>query len=306
MKKVLCLLLTVFLCVTLWGCDKEFSGELPKLSENELEKIEFDEENYIYGKIIEKLSPNALVLKLDTPKMVESFGETVYIITEQHEQWCVGDEIEVKFSVIEKPLDTAQYVRIISDTVYPLYLDAKPIIYFYPEAPTVCSAKITLNGELTCTYPAHNADGWENFTAYPDGTLVFPDGKEYYALYWEGIHLTEWDFSKGFCVKGEDTAAFLEWALAEQGLTSREANEFIIYWLPLMQNNPYNVIAFQTTAYTDGAVLDISPSPDSLLRVFMAYYPTENEMEIQPQIFDKFVRKGFTVVEWGGTQVREP
>ena len=306
MKKLLCLLLTLLLCVTLLGCGKESSGELPKLSENEFEKIESDGENYIYGKIIEKLSPNALVLKLDTPKMIESFGETVYIITDEYDKWCVGDEIEVKFSVMEKPLDTTQYVRIIPNNIYPLYLDAKPIIYFYPKAPTVCSAKIILNGELTCTYPAHNADGWENFTAYPDGTLVFPDGKEYYALYWEGIQHTEWDFSKGFCVKGEDTASFLEWALAEQGLTEREANEFIIYWLPLMQDNPYNVISFQTAAYTEGAVLEISPAPDSLLRVFMAYYPTEKEIDITPQTFDKFVRNGFTVVEWGGSQVSNP
>ena len=306
MKKVLCLLLTLLLCVTLLGCDNDSSGKLPQLSDDEIERIEFDEENYIYGKIIEKLSPNALVVRLDTPKMVESFGKTVYIITDEYEKWCVDDEIEVKFSVIEKPLDTTQYVRIIPSTIYPLYLDAKPIIYFYPETPTVCSAKITLDGELTCTYPDHKADGWENFTAYPDGTLVFPDGKEYYALYWEGIQLTEWDFSKGFCVKGEDTAEFLEWALAEQGLTSREANEFIIYWLLLMQNNPYNVISFQTDAYTEGAALEIAPKPDSLLRVFMAYYPTENEIEIQPQTFDKFVRNGFTVIEWGGTQVSEP
>ena len=216
----------------------------------------------------------------------------------------MGNEIEVKISEIEKPLDTTQCVRIKPDTINQYYSDYKPIIYFYPEAPTVCSAKIILNGELTCTYPAHNAGGWENFTAYPDGTLIFPDGKEYYALYWEGIQHTEWDFSKGFCVKGEDTASFLEWALAEQGLTEREANEFIIYWLPLMQDNPYNVISFQTAAYTEGAVLEISPAPDSLLRVFMAYYPTEKEIDITPQTFEKFVRNGFTVVEWGGSQVR--
>ena len=101
-------------------------------------------------------------------------------------------------------------------------------------------------------------------------------------------------------MRGEDTAAFLEWALAEQGLTAREANEFIVYWLPLMQENPYNVISFQTTTYTDGAKLDITPAPDSLLRIFMAYYATETEVEIEPQTFDGFVREGFTVVEWGG------
>ena len=183
---------------------------------------------------------------------------------------------------------------------------AKPVIYFYPERPTVCSAKVTLDGMLTCTYPAHGADGWKNFTAHPDGTLVFPDGKEYYALYWEGEQNAQWDFSQGYCVPGADTAAFLEWALAQQGLTAREANEFIIYWLPRMQDNPYNVISFQTTAYTDSAALEITPAPDSLIRVFMAYYPTDTQVDIEPQAFESVAREGFTVVEWGGSQVKKP
>ena len=181
----------------------------------------------------------------------------------------------------------------------------KPVIYLYPETPTEVSVTLTLNGRLTCTYPDYSK-GWDSFTAHPDGTLVFPDGKEYYCLYWEGIQNAEWDFSQGFCVKGEDTAAFLEWALAEQGLTPREANEFIIYWLPRMQDNPYNVIAFQTDAYTDGAVLDVTPMPDSLIRVFMAWYATDTAVELSPQAFDTPARDGFTVVEWGGSMVREP
>lgn len=162
----------------------------------------------------------------------------------------------------------------------PLKQMAKPIIYFYPQVPTVCSAELTLDSKLTCTYPDYEK-GWENFTAYPDGTLIFSDGKEYYALYWEGVQKVKWDFSQGFCVRGADTAAFLEWALAEQGLSLREANEFIVYWLTLMQENPYNIISFQTTPYTDTAILNITPKPDALLRVFMAYYPTTTEVDIQ-------------------------
>ena len=114
------------------------------------------------------------------------------------------------------------------------------------------------------------------------------------------------NFEKGFCVRGEDTAEFLEWALKAQGLTPREANEFIIYWLPKMQDNPYNVISFQGDEYTQSAVLRIDPNPDSLLRVFMAYYPTDSAVDIAPQSFEGFVREGFTVVEWGGTQVKKP
>ncbi|MBQ3508370.1 MAG: hypothetical protein IJA91_07460 [Clostridia bacterium] len=181
----------------------------------------------------------------------------------------------------------------------------KPVIYLYPEAPTEVSVKLTLDGKLTCTYPAYD-QGWDNFVAHPDGTLVFPDGKQYYCLYWEGIQNMECDFTEGFCVKGEDTAAFLEWALAAQGLTQREANEFIIYWLPRMEQNPYNVISFQTEAYTEGAVLDIEPNPDSLLRVFMAYYPSDKDVEMEAQEFEVFERVGFTVVEWGGCELARP
>ena len=109
------------------------------------------------------------------------------------------------------------------------------------------------------------------------------------------------DFSKGACVKGSDTAAFLEKALAEMGLSEREANEFIIYWLPILQENPYNLISFQTEAYTSVAELEINPTPDSLLRVYMTAKALDHYEEIEPQTFDGFERKGFTVVEWGGS-----
>ena len=181
----------------------------------------------------------------------------------------------------------------------------KPVIYLYPSVSTRVSVSLTLDGELTCTYPAYG-NGWKDLTAHPDGTLVFPDGKEYYCLYWEGIQNMDCDFSKGFCVKGSDTAAFLEWALAEQGLTPREANEFIIYWLPRMEDNPYNVIAFQAETYTEGAALEITPAPDCLLRVCMAWYPSDTAVELPPQEFEDFDRWGFTAVEWGGCELARP
>ncbi len=80
-------------------------------------------------------------------------------------------------------------------------------------------------------------------------------GQIYNYLYWEGINDTGYDFSQGYCVAGRDTAAFLEDALSQLGLTRREANEFIVYWLPLMQDSPYNLIAFQSDAYTQAALL---------------------------------------------------
>jgi len=309
MKKIFCFCFAILFCFTLCSCNKQNddseSTSLPPLSSDEKETIS-TEFNYVYGKIIDKIEPDVLVLKLDVPRMVETFGNNVYIITDQADEWCINDEIEVIFSVAERPKDSSQYVRITAEEVRALLLAYKPIIYLYPETPTTCSVSLQLNGVLTCTYPDYNENGWKDFTAYPDGTLLFPDGKEYYALYWEGIQYADWDFTEGYCVRGQDTAAFLEWALAEQGLTPREANEFIIYWLPLMQDNPYNIISFQTKAYTENAELEITPKPDTLLRVFMAYYPTESEIDIEPQNLEKTDRNGFTVVEWGGSQVKNP
>ena len=124
----------------------------------------------------------------------------------------------------------------------------KPVIYLYPTEDTVCSVRVNINGKLTCTYPTYD-NGW-TVTAAPDGTLTDEKGQTYNYLYWEGEGNEQYDLSQGFCVAGADTAAFLEDALAQLGLTRKEANEFIVYWLPQMEDNAYNLITFQQEAYT--------------------------------------------------------
>lgn len=176
---------------------------------------------------------------------------------------------------------------------------AKPVIYLYPTETTDVNVKVDIDGELTCTYPDYR-DGW-NVTAYPDGTLIDKaDGKEYYCLYWEGEGSAEWDMSRGEVVRGEDTAKFLEEKLTEIGLSPRERNEFIIYWLPRMQQNEFNYITFHTEDYAAEVPLEVTPQPDSVLRVFMVYASVPEYFEGRPQHFDGFRRDGFTVVEWGG------
>ena len=138
-------------------------------------------------------------------------------------------------------------------------------------------------------------------TAYPDGTLRDKSGREYYGLFWEGESDYKYDLSKGFVVKGSETEKFLEDSLSKLGLTDKEANEFIVFWLPKMENNKYNFISFQGKNYTDSARLEISPEPDSVLRIFMAWKPLDKKTEVKPQVLEAPARKGFTVVEWGGT-----
>ena len=197
---------------------------------------------------------------------------------------------------------TAAFALGLTACVQQVVCSAKTVIYIYTEQETTVSVSLDYAGTLTATYPAYE-NGW-TVTAEPDGTLYDENGDEYSYLFWEGENNTDYDFSKGFCVAGADTADFLREKLAEIGLTPREYNEFIVYWLPKMQDNPYNLISFQSEAYTDAAKLDIDPTPDSVLRVFMAWKPLGRPQTIEPQTFASFERNGFAVVEWGGCEVK--
>jgi len=221
------------------------------------------------------------------------------------DEWCVGDQIEVEYDSMVYLEDYSKaegefkevresYFKLDENVCY------KPVIYLYPEKEMNVKTELNIDGELTCTYPDYN-NGWE-VTAKPDGTLTDESGQIYNYLYWEGTTQVKYDFTKGFCVKGEDTAAFLENALEKLGLTRKEANEFIVFWLPLMQENPYNIISFQTDVYTEAAKLEVMPKPDTLIRVFMAWKPASSYVEMKEQKLSASERKGFTVVEWGGAK----
>lgn len=177
----------------------------------------------------------------------------------------------------------------------------KPVIYLYPEEKTNVNVKVNFDGELTTLYPDYTQDGW-NVVANQDGTLQM-NNKEYKYLYWEGATNKSIELNSGFCVKGTDTVKFLEKVLKEQGLNSNETNDFIAYWAPLMSDNKYNVISFITDEYKEMAELDINPKPDTEIRVFMVWYGSDIPVDIESQSFDTPNRTGFTVVEWGGSQL---
>ena len=185
------------------------------------------------------------------------------------------------------------------------YMVNKPVIYLYPEKETDVHVEVELTeADLSTTYPKYN-NGWD-VIAKPDGSLVNKaDGTHHRYLFWDAVNCrTEFDFSKGFCVAGSDTESFLKKKLSYMGPTEEEMNEFIVYWLPRMEHNKYNLISFQSDKYTDTAKLNITPEPDSMLRVFMTYVPLEEAVDIEPQELSTFERKGFTVVEWGGSEIK--
>ena len=243
----------------------------------------------------------------DIEQVFDLYSDWLYDINRQYDYTGIGKKLSVGERTIKYKLaylvDAFYYGEYDPDEQGYKYWFlgdyAKPVIYLYPEEKTDVSVKLDLDGAVTCAYPDYR-DGWD-VTAYPDGTIIDKyDGEEYYCLYWEGKGAADWDMSKGFAVRREDTADFLRSKLKEIGLTPRESNEFIIYWLPELQKNECNFITFQTEAYEKNAKLDISPAPDSLLRVFMVYEPCSEDFAPEPQEFEPFERNGFTVVEWGG------
>ena len=226
------------------------------------------------------------------------------------DHWCVGDHVYVVCNNVyyyDHDIYPLRYegdlVSITESTFVPdPDVAYKPVIYLYPEEETEVDVSLSLNGELLKSEPLYR-DGW-TVTAKPDGTLTDADGKTYDYLFWEAKLNADYDLSKGFCVKGSDTETFLYDALKKQGLTEDEAADFIEFWLPIMEKNPYNVISFQTDAYTDAAGLTVSPQPDSVIRVFMTWYAADQAVEIPAQELTAPERQGFTVVEWGGSMVK--
>ena len=193
--------------------------------------------------------------------------------------------------------------RIVINNMSQVSVAAKPIIYIYPKEETRVTVKLGKKENITCSYPKYY-DGW-NVTAYPDGTLIDNEtGKALYSLYWEGIRDTEIPMNDGFIVKSEESAKFLEEKLAILGLNEKESEEFIIYWLPKLESHKYNFIRFETMEEIEKNMpLDISKKPDTLIRVWMQFKGIDKEIEVPMQKLEKINRVGYTVVEWGGTEI---
>ncbi len=179
----------------------------------------------------------------------------------------------------------------------------KPLIYLYPQKETNVIVKLGFPERLTTTYPKY-INEW-NLVAKPNGELIDKSGRTYYGLYWEGINYIQDEFNDGFVVSREEIAVFLEKKLSILGLSEREANEFIVYWLPKLEENKYNLIRFESTDNINEQMpLEINPTPDTIIRVFMEYKPLDNKIDIKEQELVSPNREGFTVVEWGGSLIK--
>jgi len=175
----------------------------------------------------------------------------------------------------------------------------KPIIYLYPTTETHVNVKLWTPETLLHTYPKYNSEKWRNVISHPNGDLEDVDTwRKLYALYREWKSDNETNFDEWFVVKWEDIIPFLEEKLAILWLNEREAEEFIVYWLPQMEGNEWNLIRFETKAEQDKNMpLNITPAPDTVIRVMMDWKAIDELIDIPEQQLTTPERKWFTVVE---------
>ncbi|MBR6689107.1 MAG: hypothetical protein IKL68_03740 [Clostridia bacterium] len=181
----------------------------------------------------------------------------------------------------------------------------KPVIYLYPTEDTKIDVELLNKDLLTCTYPKYQ-DKW-SVLAKPNGDLTYlSTGRSLYSLYYEANNIVDFNVTnEGFVVKGKDSATFLEEKLDILGLNEHEAEEFIIYWLPILEANKYNYIRFATKEEIDANMpLEVNPNPDSVIRVLMTYKALKTPFIVKEQVLERPNREGFVLVEWGGTEIK--
>ena len=184
----------------------------------------------------------------------------------------LSPSIEFTFISLDKSITYANFIintkRI--NNKWDKGMSFKPIIYLYPTEETEVFVKLENQDKITTSYPQY-IDGWK-VLANKDGSLKdLLSNKNLYSLYYESENSIQFKIEKdGFIVKGSDTSKFLEEKLALLGLSERESEEFIIYWLPKLEANKYNYIRFATIdEINENIPLEIDPKPDTMIRVLM-------------------------------------
>ncbi len=74
-----------------------------------------------------------------------------------------------------------------------------------------------------------------------------------------------------------------------------------MYWLPILEKNGHSLVYFEQTKERDQySKINITPAPDSILRISMHVKKVNGKVNIKEQKLETFNRVGFSAVEWGG------
>lgn len=180
---------------------------------------------------------------------------------------------------------------------------AKPVVYLYPV--TTTSVKVAVGAQVTKSEPLYPDTGWQNVIAQPNGSLTYK-GRQYGSLFWEGYGNGDYPtITSGTVVNRSDAPSVIRKQLLQQGLNTKETEDFMAYWTSLIPTDPYVRISWLTKNQIDRlAPLTITPVPQSVIRVFLDMEGLSKPITIPAQVLiTPRARSGFTAVEWGGLRV---
>ena len=177
----------------------------------------------------------------------------------------------------------------------------KPVIYIYTEKPMDVKVQLNLkNSKFRVVYPNFTEENTWNVYANQNGDIL-TKGRKYPYLFWEAESYTLQEMNEGFVVTAENAENFLEEKLKIFGLNERESTDFITFWLPVLYRNKLSLCTFQTGKFFDNIELKITPKPKTRIRICLSIKKIYSPIKIIEQKLTLIERKGFTVVEWGGS-----
>ncbi len=184
----------------------------------------------------------------------------------------------------------------------------KPVLYFYPLSPLYVDVKLDIPGHVTVSDPLYDPlSGWKNVLAYPNGQLFY--NQLYYPyLYYETAVSKKIIPKNGEIISINSLEITLKKYLYDFGLNQVESRDFLEYWIPRLEEekSPYIFFSLYNDKQKDEVDrVEINPKPDTFIH-FLAYFePIFIQEPVLPSPLKKPSqrpeRKGFTVVEWGGT-----
>ncbi len=206
--------------------------------------------------------------------------------------WWEGDtafEVSVTAPLVRQPYGTGAY---------------KPNIYIYANAPVEVTLVFDAPYLLTRVIPDYEG-GW-NVTAEGNGTLTLADGSTLEYLFYESeTQAFYFQTEEGFYIPAENRAQAYEEILSDYGFNDQEIADFVDFWVEKLPSGVDYIMYPQNTETVDRAMpLEIDPAPKHLERLWFAFeaYHGQNYTEADAE---RFVRDGYTVIEWGGVILDE-
>jgi len=213
----------------------------------------------------------------------------------------------------------------------------KPILYLYNTGSCdmiSISLKDNEKEDVEAVYPHYHCPiekRWQVRTA-SDGTLIdATNNRKLQYIFWEtvlhyqfseDIRRELWEYSKGvYSVSKPDYIPFLEQCLEQLGMSERESNDFIVYWLTQLNQKENCLIKFETdhmhyhqsTEFCSSVECLIEPTPNQYIRVMMLFKEGRNSLfdwsedRVKKELptiqrIDSTMNECLLAVEWGGRE----